>query len=215
MVRTAMLEELGQDYIRTARAKGLAERTVVYRHALPNALIPVLTVLGLQFGLAALRRDRDRDDLQLARHRPAYPVGHLQPRLCSGAGMHPRHWAYLRAPSICLPMSPTPSPTPACASEPKVEFLDGVFPADNSVCGCTPDLRGHIFLNRPLVRTCSSCPCLPFAVHRRSRANEALRHADRNVAPPLLAAQAQTAMAAAGPAASADGCDSGCAAYLP
>ncbi len=50
MVRTAMLEELGQDYIRTARAKGLSERTVVYRHALANALIPVLTILGLQFG---------------------------------------------------------------------------------------------------------------------------------------------------------------------
>ena len=50
MVRTSMLEELGQDYIRTARAKGLAERTVVYRHALPNAMIPLLTVVGLQFG---------------------------------------------------------------------------------------------------------------------------------------------------------------------
>ncbi len=50
MVRTAMLEELGQDYIRTARAKGLSEKTVVYRHALRNALVPVLTVLGLQFG---------------------------------------------------------------------------------------------------------------------------------------------------------------------
>jgi peptide/nickel transport system permease protein len=50
MVRTAMLEELGQDYIRTARAKGLSERAVVYRHALRNALVPVLTVVGLQFG---------------------------------------------------------------------------------------------------------------------------------------------------------------------
>ena len=50
MVRTSMLEELGQDYIRTARAKGLSENTVVYRHALRNALIPVVTVLGLQFG---------------------------------------------------------------------------------------------------------------------------------------------------------------------
>jgi ABC-type dipeptide/oligopeptide/nickel transport system permease component len=50
MVRTSMLEELGQDYIRTARAKGLPERTVVYRHALRNAMIPVITVLGLQFG---------------------------------------------------------------------------------------------------------------------------------------------------------------------
>jgi ABC-type dipeptide/oligopeptide/nickel transport system permease component len=50
MVRTSMLEELGQDYIRTARAKGLSERVVVYRHALRNAMIPIITVLGLQFG---------------------------------------------------------------------------------------------------------------------------------------------------------------------
>jgi peptide/nickel transport system permease protein len=50
MVRTSMLEELGQDYIRTARAKGLSEQAVVYRHALRNAMLPVLTVLGLQFG---------------------------------------------------------------------------------------------------------------------------------------------------------------------
>ncbi len=50
MVRTAMLEELGQDYIRTARAKGLSEPVVIYRHALRNALVPVLTVVGLQFG---------------------------------------------------------------------------------------------------------------------------------------------------------------------
>jgi ABC-type dipeptide/oligopeptide/nickel transport system permease component len=50
MVRTSMLEELSQDYVRTARAKGLSERAVVYKHALRNALIPVLTVVGLQFG---------------------------------------------------------------------------------------------------------------------------------------------------------------------
>jgi peptide/nickel transport system permease protein len=50
MVRTAMLEELGQDYIRTAQAKGLSERAVVWRHALPNALVPIVTVVGLQFG---------------------------------------------------------------------------------------------------------------------------------------------------------------------
>ncbi|MBV8113770.1 MAG: ABC transporter permease [Silvibacterium sp.] len=50
MVRTAMLEELGQDYVRTARAKGLSERTVVYKHALRNAMIPVVTLVGLQFG---------------------------------------------------------------------------------------------------------------------------------------------------------------------
>ena len=45
-----MLEELGQDYIRTARSKGLTERAVVWRHALPNALVPIVTVVGLQFG---------------------------------------------------------------------------------------------------------------------------------------------------------------------
>lgn len=50
MIRTAMLEELGQDYIRTARAKGLSETVVVCRHALPNALVPIVTVVGLQFG---------------------------------------------------------------------------------------------------------------------------------------------------------------------
>ncbi len=50
MTRSAMLEVLGQDYVRTARAKGLAERVVVSRHALRNALIPVVTVLGLQLG---------------------------------------------------------------------------------------------------------------------------------------------------------------------
>jgi len=50
MVRTAMLEELGQDYVRTARAKGLSETAVVWRHALPNAMVPIVTVVGLQFG---------------------------------------------------------------------------------------------------------------------------------------------------------------------
>jgi peptide/nickel transport system permease protein len=50
MVRTSMLEELGQDYVRTARAKGLPERQVIYGHALRNALIPIVTILGLQFG---------------------------------------------------------------------------------------------------------------------------------------------------------------------
>lgn len=50
MTRTSMIEQLGQDYVRTARAKGLTERVVVYRHALRNSLLPVVTVIGLQFG---------------------------------------------------------------------------------------------------------------------------------------------------------------------
>lgn len=50
MVRSSLLEALEQDYVRTARSKGLRERTVVVRHALKNALIPVVTIVGLQTG---------------------------------------------------------------------------------------------------------------------------------------------------------------------
>ncbi|HEX3031171.1 MAG TPA: ABC transporter permease, partial [Bacillota bacterium] len=50
MTRSSMLEVLKQDYIRTARAKGLKENVVVFKHALKNAFLPVLTVMGLQFG---------------------------------------------------------------------------------------------------------------------------------------------------------------------
>jgi ABC-type dipeptide/oligopeptide/nickel transport system permease component len=50
VTRSAMLDVLGGDYVRTARAKGLRERVVVVRHALRNALIPIITVLGLDFG---------------------------------------------------------------------------------------------------------------------------------------------------------------------
>lgn len=52
MTRSSMLEIIRQDYIRTARAKGLAEKAVIIRHALKNALIPIITVLGSQFGHA-------------------------------------------------------------------------------------------------------------------------------------------------------------------
>lgn len=51
MTRSTMLECLGEDYIRTARAKGLSERSVLYKHALKNAMIPTVTVIGLQFGV--------------------------------------------------------------------------------------------------------------------------------------------------------------------
>ncbi len=50
MTRSSMLEVLREDYVRTARAKGLPERTVLVRHALRNALLPVITVAGMQFG---------------------------------------------------------------------------------------------------------------------------------------------------------------------
>lgn len=51
ITRSSVLDVLRQDYITTARAKGVAERMVIYKHALKNALIPVVTVLGLQFGI--------------------------------------------------------------------------------------------------------------------------------------------------------------------
>jgi peptide/nickel transport system permease protein len=51
MIRSSVIEELGEDYVRTARAKGLSERTVVLKHVLKNGLIPVVTILGLQLGV--------------------------------------------------------------------------------------------------------------------------------------------------------------------
>ena len=50
MTRSTMLEIMREDYVRTARAKGLSERRIVWRHVLRNSLIPVITVIGLQFG---------------------------------------------------------------------------------------------------------------------------------------------------------------------
>jgi len=51
MVRSSVIEELSEDYVRTARAKGLSERKVIYKHVLKNGLIPVVTILGLQLGV--------------------------------------------------------------------------------------------------------------------------------------------------------------------
>jgi peptide/nickel transport system permease protein len=50
MTRSAMLEVLGQDYVRAARAKGLTQRDVILKHAFRNALLPVVTIVGLQIG---------------------------------------------------------------------------------------------------------------------------------------------------------------------
>ena len=63
MTRSSMLEVIRQDYIRTARAKGLDEKVVIRRHALRNALIPVVTVIGLQVGAASRGGGPDRDGL--------------------------------------------------------------------------------------------------------------------------------------------------------
>ena len=96
MVRTSMLEELGQDYIRTARAKGLSERTVVYRHALRNAMIPIITVLGLQFGALLAGAIVTETDLFLARHRPPDIQAISDRDYYPGPGLHPGHRTDLR-----------------------------------------------------------------------------------------------------------------------
>ena len=51
MTRSSLLEVITNDYVRTARAKGMRESRVIFKHALMNALIPIITVLGLQFGV--------------------------------------------------------------------------------------------------------------------------------------------------------------------
>jgi peptide/nickel transport system permease protein len=52
LTRSTMLETIRQDYIRTARSKGASERTVIWKHALKNALLPVITTIGMSFGAA-------------------------------------------------------------------------------------------------------------------------------------------------------------------
>ena len=67
LTRSSVLEIIRQDYVRSARAKGLAERAVIARHVLKNAVNPIVTVLGVQVGLPARRRHPDRDGVLVAR----------------------------------------------------------------------------------------------------------------------------------------------------
>ena len=69
--RASLLEVMNQDYIRTARAKGLTQRTVVVRHAFRNALIPITTIIAFDVGATHRRRGRHRDGVRLDRHGPA------------------------------------------------------------------------------------------------------------------------------------------------
>src|SRR3546814_20374266 len=56
VTRSSVLETLGEDYVRTARAKGLTRRAALWRHAVRNALIPVVTIMGLQFSFLQIGR---------------------------------------------------------------------------------------------------------------------------------------------------------------
>ena len=64
-----MIRTLKDDYIEAARARGINERSVVYHHAFRNALVPVITIVGLKMALLLGGRRADGDDLQLAGHR--------------------------------------------------------------------------------------------------------------------------------------------------
>lgn len=92
MVRGVLLETLGEDYIRTARAKGLPEHAVILRHGLRNALLPAVTLLGLQLG-ALLGGAVITETIFSARHRPADAGGDPAPRLPCSAGIRAAHRA--------------------------------------------------------------------------------------------------------------------------
>ena len=78
LTRAGMLETMNEDYIRTARAKGLRERNVIVQHGLRSALTPILTIFGLDLGPVAGRRDPDRDDVLAARASASTPSLALQ-----------------------------------------------------------------------------------------------------------------------------------------
>ncbi len=80
-VRTSVIEELSADYVRTARAKGVPESAVLFHHAFRNALIPILTIMGLQFGTLLAGTIVTESIFSLARHRTARGAGHRRARL--------------------------------------------------------------------------------------------------------------------------------------
>ena len=108
-----MLDVMGQDYVRTARAKGLNNRTVIVRHAFRNALIPLATLMAFDFAAHLLRRDRHRDGVRLERH--GQVVHHLadQYRSQSGDGVLPGVGHRDRVCATCWRTSRTPTSTHA------------------------------------------------------------------------------------------------------
>ena len=109
--RGAMDDVLGTQYILFLRAKGIAERRIVYRHALRNAAAPIVTVVGIQFGVLPGRRDRDRDALRVAGRRPADRLvdpaaqlrGRAGRRARRGGPVHPGHAADRRDRRLARP----------------------------------------------------------------------------------------------------------------
>ena len=101
MTRSSMLEVLSADYIRTAHAKGLRERSVVIRHALRNAWLPIITVVGLQVG-TFVRRHPDRNGLFMAGDRSLVGRSHLLARLSNRPGRDPLSLRSFSWRSICI-----------------------------------------------------------------------------------------------------------------
>ncbi len=89
LTRASLLEVLGQEYILAARARGLDEYTVLFRHALKNALLPVVTFAGMQLGYLSWGSSNSGDNILLARHRKAPCRLDLCKGLLYGSGMCP------------------------------------------------------------------------------------------------------------------------------
>ena len=88
-MRSSLLEEKTEDYLLTARAKGLRDALVRRKHAVPNALLPTVTLVAAQLRLRRLRRDHGRDGLLVARARAAELPGAERPRHPAAAGRVP------------------------------------------------------------------------------------------------------------------------------
>ena len=84
--RSAVLEVLREEYVKTARAKGVAERRVLFRHALRNAMIPIVTVAGVQLGQLMAGSIILESVFYLPGPRPARPRRHQRARPAGGAG---------------------------------------------------------------------------------------------------------------------------------
>jgi peptide/nickel transport system permease protein len=96
MTRSSLLEVMTLDYMRTARAKGLNERNVVFRHAMRNSLLPVVTILGLQLGALFSGAVLTETIFGLDRRRAHAVRRHFVARLRGDPGLHAGHCLYVR-----------------------------------------------------------------------------------------------------------------------
>ncbi|MGY3109812.1 ABC-type dipeptide/oligopeptide/nickel transport system permease subunit [Bradyrhizobium sp. LM6.9] len=121
VTRSAVLEVLREDFVRTARAKGLGKREVLWRHVLRNAMIPVMTVMGLQFANLLAGHHRDRERVLSAGSRPPDLPVDCQSRSDRGAQLrdaardHGRHRQFRGRRALCFRRSPHQGPRPVSA----------------------------------------------------------------------------------------------------